>query len=259
MMPTLRYHQRHPKRTRKDKDFMSDAPNLTTNTAAPAPWRLHGDGYVFLYQFNAEWVAAQGFVPEPLRPQFRGGIGALMLVRYRETPVGPYDELLFIPGLFEIDGAQYHSITKIYVSTQTSVVNGQNNWGVPKERADFTFKWLDDVSERVNVTLPDGEAIAEFTVINEGGFRIPINTQLLPLKPVLGQQWDGQLFITSPFSKGTIQFATLQHTRINAAHFPSLGHLSPMVGSRATDFELHFPPATIKPIQAAPDVAESTS
>jgi hypothetical protein len=32
---------------------------------------------------------------------FIGVIGAILIIRYNETPVGPYDELVIIPGYFE--------------------------------------------------------------------------------------------------------------------------------------------------------------
>lgn len=54
--------------------------------------------------------------------------------------VGPYRELLFIPGAFHINGRYTFSIPKIYVSTETSVNSGIKNWGIPKEVADFTVE-----------------------------------------------------------------------------------------------------------------------
>jgi hypothetical protein len=33
--------------------------------------------------------------------KFVGIVGAILIIRYNETPVGPYDELVIIPGYFE--------------------------------------------------------------------------------------------------------------------------------------------------------------
>jgi acetoacetate decarboxylase len=60
--------------------------------------------------------------------------------------VGPYQELLFIPGLFHIDGRYTFSISKIYVSTEASVRSGIENWAIPKELADFKIDTQDDGS-----------------------------------------------------------------------------------------------------------------
>jgi len=54
--------------------------------------------------------------------------GALMWVDYRETPIGPYRELLFIPGTVLVGSAQFFSISKIYVSTHDSRVSSIENW-----------------------------------------------------------------------------------------------------------------------------------
>jgi acetoacetate decarboxylase len=60
--------------------------------------------------------------------------------------VGPYKELLFIPGVFHINGRYTYSISKIYVSTEASVRSGIENWAIPKEVADFTIEDQDDGS-----------------------------------------------------------------------------------------------------------------
>ncbi len=96
--------------------------------------------------------------------RFHGGVGFVMLVRYKTSNgephtalqfqeiesvgelipslrmVGPYDELIYVPGLFSrrspSDQQQpveyFPAITRIYVSTDESVYNGRKNWGIPK-------------------------------------------------------------------------------------------------------------------------------
>src|SRR6187549_840298 len=123
-----------------------------TEIKAPAPWTLTGDGYIFVYKFSQDFVRSQGLIPPFLQGAYRGGFGAVMLVDYHTSGVGAYRELLFIPGVFEVNGKNYYSITKIYVSTMASVVNGQENWGIPKEVADFDIQRLDDSSERITVS-----------------------------------------------------------------------------------------------------------
>jgi len=79
------------------------------------------------------------------RGRFRGGMGSVQIVRYRDTPVGPYDELVFIPGFFDTPGGKYgkqkknNRITRIYVSQKDTTWNGRENWNIPKHLARFEF------------------------------------------------------------------------------------------------------------------------
>src|SRR5262245_61022490 len=103
----------------------------------PPPWRLTGSGYILLYRwFPRDFVAVQGQVPPALAGSFKGGASAVMVVNYENSEVGPYRELLFIPGLFE----RGFSITRTYVSSQASVDSGRANWGIPKQLAEFDVR-----------------------------------------------------------------------------------------------------------------------
>ena len=126
----------------------------------PAPWNLKGKGYIIVYALDKDFVEKEGNVPEFLKGKFVGGFGALMLVDYEESNAGPYGEMLFIPGKFKFKNKRLDTISKIYVSTMESVVNGRNNWGIPKERADFKFTKIDENRENVCISL-EGENIAE--------------------------------------------------------------------------------------------------
>lgn len=137
---------------------------------APAPWTLQGEGYIFLlrspfsrapvpipsgsyHKLEAGSSANQG-------ANFHGGTGVVMLVRYTSSDVGPYDELLYVPGLFsqtttpsEDSAEKYHlSITHIYVSTVASVQNGRRNWNIPKHLAKFSFEDKGSSSTLVTVS-----------------------------------------------------------------------------------------------------------
>jgi acetoacetate decarboxylase len=85
-----------------------------------------------------------------------------MLVDYEQSPVGPYQELLFIPGRFQFGRRRYYMVTQIYVSTQVSVENGQENWGIPKQLAQFHFETVDErvkqftVGSKRSALLPCG-------------------------------------------------------------------------------------------------------
>ena len=56
----------------------------------------------------------------------------LQLVRYLDTPVGPYDELLITPGTYKIPGGTQYGksrlrITWFYVSQRETAFNGRKN------------------------------------------------------------------------------------------------------------------------------------
>lgn len=53
-----------------------------------------------------------------------------VFVRYEESPVGPYDELMISPDGFAnpYEKATTGRITNIYVSSRESVWNGRKNW-----------------------------------------------------------------------------------------------------------------------------------
>jgi len=118
----------------------------------PAPWTLpNTEAWLFVVSFSgksnqelppghfapleeAEWSKCCG--PEVAR----GGPANMMLIRYTDTPVGPYDELLIAPGTFSNPNGTVDSrVTRIYVSSQDSIANGRKNWNIAKHLGKFTF------------------------------------------------------------------------------------------------------------------------
>ena len=96
---------------------------------APAPWTLKGNGYIFIYHFPKEFVEKFGFLADYQRLSFKGDfVGTVMLVDYETSAVGPYQELLFVPGRMTFNKKKLFSISKIYVSSDDSVWNGNENW-----------------------------------------------------------------------------------------------------------------------------------
>ena len=70
---------------------------------APAPWNLTGDAYIMVYKFSKGFVQEYGFLADYQQDRFLGYVGTVMLVDYKTSGVGPYRELLFIPGMFTFD------------------------------------------------------------------------------------------------------------------------------------------------------------
>jgi hypothetical protein len=76
-------------------------PLSPTIVAAP-PWTLTGDGYIFTFWFTKKWVKAFGHLLGFQSENALGGLGTVMLVDYHSSDVGPYQELLIVPGRFEL-------------------------------------------------------------------------------------------------------------------------------------------------------------
>ena len=101
----------------------------------PPPWTLKAETYWLLLWLSNPLPAG---IYAPLEAasineqhgRFKGGVGMIQIVRYSDTPVGPYDELLIIPGNFEVPtggekGKSRLRITRIYVSQRDTTYNGR--------------------------------------------------------------------------------------------------------------------------------------
>jgi hypothetical protein len=94
--------------------------------AAPAPWTLKGTVYIFMIYTTSSGAATlssdPAFIYSPLeanssfsKAQLKGGLSMVQLIRYTESPVGPYDELVLVPGYFEyeVETKDEHGKTKL--------------------------------------------------------------------------------------------------------------------------------------------------
>jgi hypothetical protein len=161
-----------------------------------------------------------------------------MMVDYHSSGVGPYRELLYIPGLFSLAGRLTFSVSKIYVSTAESLRSGQENWGIPKELADFSV-------------VPTSGGATVFSVHQEGrpffearvkpwGPRLPLSSNWLP--PLrLTQQRQERLLQTLLQVSGRFRFARLQSLAADPAFFPPVHRLRPLLALSIEDFNLLFP------------------
>jgi hypothetical protein len=210
----------------------------------PSPWQLKGEGVILTYLFKKDWVEAHGFLPDYLRGRFAGGLGFVMLVNYRESPVGAYKELLFIPGKFSHTGK--YSITKIYVDSQNSTNNGRYNWGIPKETA--TIGWeKSDKADHITLSLHGN--IFFNCRITSGGLPFPVHTFFLPL--LLYQYLNEQTYLTNPRGKGLAKLARIKDLRVNQELFPDISRIKPLASIRISPFQMHFPKAVINGPEAA--------
>jgi hypothetical protein len=102
-------------------------------SVAGAPWHTRCRVATWLHPVGD---AALDAFPEAIRPQCIALV-AWALVRYDDTPVGPYSEIAatLIPG----EGDGYGHIPFIVVDSLTSIVGGRANWLLPKALASFDW------------------------------------------------------------------------------------------------------------------------
>jgi len=155
---------------------------------APAPWELKGTIYSFLFWVSPQETSSIGndkeFLYSPLEAEssfsdgaYLGGLASIQVIRYTESPVGPYDELILVPGKFEyaaetdakdngfrLEMKKNLRVTRAYVSQEKTCWNGRNNWNIPKNLAHFEFKPLSNSAVAISVyPLVPGDAGAEWT------------------------------------------------------------------------------------------------
>lgn len=230
--------------TAKQKQTRTGVPEI------PAPWNLKGRGIILLYKFPEDFVLKHGFLSEEDKARYAGGLGATMIVDYESSDCGPYGELLFIPGRLHSEKGTANIISKIYVSSESSMVNGRANWGIPKELADFNFE-RSNRSESV-IVKRDGKTFFEAR-FSSGGLRFPVHTALIPFP--LSQNLDGRRFHTRYSGYGWGRLARIESMNIDAALFPDLTQARPLVVMTIEDFRITFPVARIEPITEGGQIA----
>ncbi len=213
---------------------MISAPEIKT---APPPWKLRGEGILMLFKFSKEWVEKYAQLPDDLVGKFKGGIGYVMLVNYLDSPVGPYRELLIIPGKFSHTGK--HSISKIYVDSEASTQNGRANWGIPKNTLPFSWESEGGID---HIKMYNGDEAVFACTVKSGGLKFPVTTKILPID--LHQLWEGKEYLTEPGGKGWGKIAKVEIEKCNKKFFPPIQKQKPILAVKVNPFEINFPKPT---------------
>lgn len=211
---------------------------------APAPWPLGGDGWILLLRLPANARRDPRHLPSALAELPLGGPSMVMFVDYRDSPAGPYRELLYMPGRFSLpDGRKAWSVTRIFVSSWESVVNGRRNWGIPKDRADFARLPAAN-GERLEVRH-EGRLVAALSLAACGP-ALPVTTRLVPAALRRLMQWHGgQRFEFVPGAHGRARLARAIGLESDPAMFPPLAQARVLAAARVPEFSLQFPVAEI--------------
>jgi hypothetical protein len=218
--------------------------HLPVVPSKPAPWKLTGSGYVLVVRMPESFDDAQAFVAPSLLGKRRGRIAYVLCFDYEQADCGPYQELMFAPGVFVFPEGKYPSISRIYVSTYDSVVNGRQNWGIPKDRADFSR--VRDQQGVDNITLQrDGHCFATLR-LRPYGLSLPVHSALLPagLRTVM-QHWCGKSYRITLEAKGKLRMAKLLDWHFDAAYFPDVAQGKVLAAAYLPHFELTFPVAVV--------------
>jgi hypothetical protein len=212
----------------------------------PAPWDLRGSGWIVALKLPASDPAHDAFLPSELVGRGRSLASYLMYVDYAESGCGPYRELLFIPGAFPFDDGRSHlSIGRILVSTWDSVVNGRNNWGIPKDRADFDVR-QEGREEVVRVTS-EGRELCELRL---AALRfappLPVHGGIVPAAlRTLAQRFRGNTYYYAPEARGRVRPGRLVSWRFDGALFPDLSGAAVVAALRVESFRMRFPVARV--------------
>lgn len=206
-----------------------------------APWKLNGEGLILTYSFSKKWILNNGFVPAHMHHKFKGGLSFIMLADYHESDCGPYRELVFVPGLFYIDGKYQLMITKIYVTTDESKTSGRKNWGIPKELADIDWKL-----KGKNILFTAHKQDKKFfeLQVQSNALAFPVNNTLVPFK--FYQELAGESFSFSPTGKGRATVGKLKGLKSVQTNFPDLSKGQFINCLHIKNFNLTFPKSEIK-------------
>jgi len=215
----------------------------------PAPWNLRGSAWIVALKLPPGAPARDAFLPSRLAGQGRGLASYLMYVDYAESECGPYRELLFIPGAFPFgDGRRHLTISRILVSTWDSVVNGRDNWGIPKDRADFEVEpGLDGGREDRLRVVSDGREVCELRLATlRFAPPLPVQGALLPARlRTLAQSFRGRTYYYAPSAGGRIRPGRLLSWRFDAELFPDLAAAPVLAVLKVESFRMTFPVAVV--------------
>jgi hypothetical protein len=104
--------------------------------APPAPWATALQAVAWWHRAAD---AALDALPERLRGRPRLPVTVAALVRYAESPVGPYHEVLATPVILVEAPVPAGTVPFIAVDSLASIAGGRANWALPKTLA--RFEW----------------------------------------------------------------------------------------------------------------------
>lgn len=197
-------------------------------------------------------VESRAFAPPELAGRYVGHYSVVVLVDYEQSNAGPYREIFIAPGAYRFfDGREYLSITKIYVSTMVSVVNGRANWGVPKELADFDIHRTQPDHETYTAAI-GGRPFFEMELKSYPP-SLPATSRVMPPRMLrFAQLLDGKVFTFALSLSGSMRFSRVVRSKIDPAHFPDLAEGRLLAAVRLSRFTMGMPVPSVRPGAGSP-------
>lgn len=202
-----------------------------------APWRLTGEGYVMLFKFPREYLIDNGFLNGIAPEKFIGGLSCIIFANYFSSPVGPYQELLFLPGKVICGHKKGYTITKAYVSSEASQINGRQNWAIPKETATFNVEKVNQENEHIRVSR-DQRLVLDVS-IKASGLSWPLHSGFLPSTII--QFSENYCYQTHLKGEGLGQLAQNLKVDVNPDFFPHFAFYKHVLIMRIKKFKLRLP------------------
>ncbi len=205
------------------------------------PWNLQGEGFILNYWLTPQFL--KKFRHFGLSYSSTGRLVQVILVRYQDTPIQPYDELLILDHPLMTQRI-LSTIPKIYVSTTESVIHGRRLWGIPKELARFEWR-------RQQNQLFCHIASSEHEMSLHIGFSpyfkgVPVNSKHLPKQLMQIDQFDGQQhYRFRPEFKGSLNVIYQAYWKNTGCLFPDFSQAIFLKGLYVPAFDLIFPKAQI--------------
>lgn len=196
-----------------------------------------GSGYISIYNFSEEFVKNDTFLDSKLKNMYVGGLGAVVYINYESSSVGPYKQLLFIPGKFESNGKSRYVISKAYVSTQAAADFCKEKLSCDAEVANFEQKSITDDIEHVSICNEKGNILS--FEIEEWGLRFPVSTSLVNF-PIMQLDEDGTPMLFEYKGEGEARFSKRISIEIRPALFPDFAQFSSIAMVKIDKFSLSF-------------------
>ena len=205
------------------------------------PWHLQGDAFILNYWLTPNFIKhnhAFHIAPSPI-----GRVVQVLLVRYHESPVGPYDELFLLDHPL-ISKRRLSSIAKIYVSTEASVVHGQHFWGIPKQLAEFEWVIKDDVAYCTISFEQQEMSLCLYKYKHSQTFYM--NSHHLPARLLnIQQTWQGLHYQFSPQFRGKLCKLKQAAWKNTLDIFPDFSQAKYLHSFYVPEFQLTLPKAKI--------------
>jgi hypothetical protein len=165
-------------------------------------------------------------------------------VDYQASNCGPYRELLFVPGVLRaFDGRRHWSVSRIFVSTVQSLVNGRRNWGLPKELAQFDIVYGDRNGFEDRIVVKRAERTLADLRLRTSRLRVPATTTVVPRAARTVVQWDDSTeYVFTPSARGWLSPARVLSWTADAEVFPGLADATVLAAAKIVALELTVPP-----------------